>query len=76
MSLRCLLGFHDWGRQENVRLAPASPPPSNCISNAIYMMTLPLVVLAEVFTGPPKECDRKCLRCGCTKTFDYDPARG
>lgn len=61
MMIRCLFGFHDWGRQKNIREIESD-----------LVVLFPLLI----FLGPPRECDRECLRCGKTKTFPYDPARG
>jgi hypothetical protein len=65
MSIRCLFGFHDWGRQRNIREQKHSD------GAALAYFLFPLLL----FLGPPRECDRECLSCGKTKVFPYDPAR-
>ena len=65
MMIRCLFGFHDWGRQKNIREIKSDRA-------ALAMFLCPLLLLF----GPPRECDRECLRCGKIKTFSYDPERG
>lgn len=66
MMIRCLFGYHDWGKQKNIREMELSEGVS------LACFVFPLFLLF----GPPKECDRECLRCGKTKTFPYDSARG
>ena len=63
--IRCLFGYHDWGKQKNIREMELS-------DSGTVLFLLPLLFMF----GPPKECDRECLRCGKTKTFPYDSARG
>lgn len=70
MSLYCMLFGHDWGRQENIR----EKPISNDIS--ILFPLLPFIALLSIFVGPPRDCDRTCLRCQKKKTFTYDRERG
>lgn len=62
MSIWCLFG-HRWGRQKNIREAK--------ISDEAAMATLFVFPLAFLF-GPPKDCDRECLRCGKVKTFPFN----
>lgn len=65
MRILCWLGVHDWGGQSNVR---------NGEFDDRIMLLGPLALLA-LFMGPPKVCDRRCLRCGTEKTFSYDHRR-
>lgn len=55
----CLFGFHKWGEKTNIRED----------SNNFLLLFLPFFIICMIF-GLPKICDRKCLRCGKTKTFD------
>jgi len=64
--IRCFFGFHLWGRQTNIR--------DQKMDSGAAMLT-PLFFMF-LFLGPPKECDRTCLRCSKTKTFSYDSRLG
>lgn len=64
MRLLCWFGIHDWGRQDNIREGKAD---ASILFLPFFLMTM--------FLGPPRVCDRKCLRCGKVKEFPYDPAR-
>ena len=60
MSLKCLFGFHDWGHPENIREQKAGPE----------ILFAPILFL-YAFCGMPRECDRKCWRCGKVRTEAY-----
>ena len=66
MRTFCWFGFHDWGKQNNIR--------NTCHKDDLFMM-LPFFFI-YAFLGSPKVCDRKCLRCGKVKEFSYDSQRG
>ena len=65
-SIKCLFGYHDWGKQENVR--------EKVLEDGAWMIFVPVLFFAMMF--PPKICERTCLRCGKVKTFDYESLRG
>lgn len=59
MKLKCLFGYHEWGNQENIR---------DKDMGGLWLLT-PLFLLF-MFCGLPKECDKRCLKCGKIKVFD------
>jgi hypothetical protein len=65
MNLKCLFGYHDWGRQKNVR--EIQPKDS-------WLLFTPLIFF--FLLAPPKHCDVECIRCGKIKTIIYDSRRG
>lgn len=66
MRILCLFGFHDWGKQTRVR--------DGKYEDSLLLFT-PIFFLSQLF-GPPRVCDRECLRCGKVKEFSYDSQRG
>lgn len=64
MRLICFFLWHKWSGQYNIRP----------IKNLTGMGLLLFPWLA--FLPEPKECDRKCLRCGRVKTFPYNSSLG
>ena len=67
MNLKCLLGYHDWGKQTNIR-------EKKFDTDAALLM--PVIFLAILDLFPSRVCERRCLRCNKVKTFDYDAQRG
>jgi hypothetical protein len=66
MNIKCLFGYHDWGKQKNIREVTPSDEAA---------LLIPLVAILSII-WPSKECEVECLRCGKVKTIFYDSRRG
>lgn len=62
--LKCLIGKHNWGRQENKRDAK--------LDGLTALFLLPVMLAFREHYSGPKECDRTCTYCGKKKVFPYD----
>jgi hypothetical protein len=67
MRIFCWIGWHDWSIAKNVRRG--STGSDNLLSAGIAVFGSFLGFYSYI-------CDRKCLRCGKEKVFDYDEKRG